>query len=218
MKSPGKPSLRRTHRTLNTSKGWLRCETAAILGVWQPPTRCSPTPRRGLDLPTDVGMDPARYGVHVEARRSDGTRYTLFRLGPYTQTWLVGHDADRLNSELAGKAATVVPGFTAVAKNAPFDVSDHESYDDPYKTDATVLLAPPSPGGCRRDQCPVQDRGRRSWRSSTHALRSAAPPEGCPEGLRLRTQRKRDRGLGPAVGSRHRLSKRCGRSRSGRRW
>lgn len=33
MKSPGKPSLRRTHRTLNTSKGWLRSETAAILGV-----------------------------------------------------------------------------------------------------------------------------------------------------------------------------------------
>jgi hypothetical protein len=42
---------------------------------------------------------------------------------------------------LAGKAATIVPGFTVTAKGAPFDVSDHESYDDPYETDAAVLLA-----------------------------------------------------------------------------
>ncbi|WP_328760622.1 hypothetical protein [Streptomyces sp. NBC_00271] len=86
-------------------------------------------------------MAPVNYGVHVEARRSDGTGHTLLRLGPYFQTWLVGHDADRLNTELAGKAATIVPGFAVTAKGASFDVSDHEGYGDPYETDAAVLLA-----------------------------------------------------------------------------
>ncbi|MFI7405990.1 hypothetical protein ACIBW9_36920 [Streptomyces sp. NPDC049541] len=33
----------------------------------------------------------------------------MLRLGPYSQTWLATHDADRLNTELAGKAATVLP-------------------------------------------------------------------------------------------------------------
>ncbi|MFJ3176391.1 hypothetical protein ACIPJK_37280 [Streptomyces roseus] len=86
-------------------------------------------------LPDDIGMPPAHYGVHVEARRPDGTGYTLLRLGPYTQTWLASHHADRLNHELEGKATTIVPGCTATAKSAPFDVSDHESYSDPYAID-----------------------------------------------------------------------------------
>ncbi|WP_121414430.1 hypothetical protein [Streptomyces sp. NBC_00271] len=121
--------------------GWLRCETDKILGAWKPAYEPRTHAAAGLDLPDDVGMAPANYGVHVEARRSDGTGYTLLRLGPYFQTWLAGRDADRLNTELAGKAATVVPGFTVTAKAAPFDVSDHERYDDPYATDAAVLLA-----------------------------------------------------------------------------
>ncbi|MFJ7146752.1 hypothetical protein ACIQVT_00825 [Streptomyces sp. NPDC100445] len=86
-------------------------------------------------------MPPANYAVHVEARRQDNTGYTLLRLGPYTQTWLASRDADRLNTNLAGKAATVIPGFTLTAKGAPFDVSDHESHADPYDADVTALLA-----------------------------------------------------------------------------
>uniref|UniRef100_UPI002F916BEA hypothetical protein n=1 Tax=Streptomyces sp. NBC_01562 TaxID=2975879 RepID=UPI002F916BEA len=121
--------------------GWLRCETDKILGAWKPAYEPLTHAAADLDLPDDVGMAPANYGVHIEARRSDGTGYTLLRLGPYFQTWLAGHDADRLNTELAGRAATVIPGFTVTAKAAPFDVSDHESYDDPYETDAAVLLA-----------------------------------------------------------------------------
>ncbi|WP_333741113.1 hypothetical protein [Streptomyces sp. IBSBF 2806] len=121
--------------------GWLRCETDTILGAWNPAYEPLTHAAAGLDLPEDVGMAPANYGVHVEARRSDGTGYRLLRLGPYFQTWIAGHDADRLNTELAGKAATVVPGFTLTAKAAPFDVSDHEAYDDPYVTDAALLLA-----------------------------------------------------------------------------
>lgn len=120
--------------------GWPRCETADILGAWNPAYEPLTHAAAGLGLPADVDMAPANYGVHVEARRSDGTGYTLLRLGPYNQTWLADHDADRLNTELAGKAATVVPGFTVTAKAAPFDVSDHESYDDPDATDAAVLL------------------------------------------------------------------------------
>jgi hypothetical protein len=121
--------------------GWLRCETDNILGAWKPAYEPLTRAAAGLDLPEDVGMAPANYGVHVEARRSDGTGYTLLRLGPYNQTWLAGHDADRLNTELEGKAATVLPGFTVTAKGAPFDVSDHENYDDPYEADAVALLA-----------------------------------------------------------------------------
>ncbi|MGW5851805.1 hypothetical protein ACWFQ8_28325 [Streptomyces sp. NPDC055254] len=86
-------------------------------------------------------MTPAHYGVHVEARKPDGTGYTLLRLGPYTQTWLASRDADRLNTELRGRVATVLPGFTITATSAPFDVSSHESYSNPYDNDATAHLA-----------------------------------------------------------------------------
>ncbi|WP_328765375.1 MULTISPECIES: hypothetical protein [unclassified Streptomyces] len=83
---------------------------------------------------------PAHYGVHVEARRTDGTGYTLLPLGPYTQTWLASRDADRLNTTLEGRTATVIPGLTVTAKDAVFDVSDHASYTDPYDADVTALL------------------------------------------------------------------------------
>ncbi|GLW03835.1 hypothetical protein [Streptomyces lavendulae] len=86
-------------------------------------------------------MDRAHYGVHVEARRTDGSGYALLRLGPYTQTWLASRDADRLNTELAGRAALVIPGFTVTAQNAVFDVSDHASYTDPHGADVIALLA-----------------------------------------------------------------------------
>ncbi|WP_405512343.1 hypothetical protein [Streptomyces canus] len=86
-------------------------------------------------------MAPAHYGVHVEARRSDNTGHTLLRLGPYFQTWLASRDADRLNIQLEGRAATVLPGFTVTAKAAPFHVSEHESYADPYDADIAALLA-----------------------------------------------------------------------------
>uniref|UniRef100_UPI002F914B42 hypothetical protein n=1 Tax=Streptomyces atratus TaxID=1893 RepID=UPI002F914B42 len=94
-----------------------------------------------LPLPDDIGMNPAHYGVHVEAQHSDGTGHTLLRLGPCTQTWLACHDADRLSTELEGEAVTAIPGFTVTAKDAPFDVSDHESCTDPHGADAAALLA-----------------------------------------------------------------------------
>lgn len=46
-----------------------------------------------------------------------------------------------LNTELAGKAATVIPGCTVTAKGAPFNVSDHATYNDPHETDTAALLA-----------------------------------------------------------------------------
>ncbi|MFE9222786.1 hypothetical protein ACFYN3_41755 [Streptomyces lavendulae] len=130
-----------------TSKGWLRCETAAILGVWQPAYAMLTHAAAGLDLPDDVGMTPAYYGVHVEARKPDGTGCTLLRLGPYTQTWLASRDVARLNGELEGRAATAVPGFTLTVEGVPFDVSSHESYRDPCKADVAVLLAVAVAGG-----------------------------------------------------------------------
>ncbi|MFF8960781.1 hypothetical protein [Streptomyces sp. NPDC014894] len=124
-----------------TERGWLRCETSAILGFWQPGYALLTHAAANLPLPDDLGMEPAHYGVHVEARQADGTGYTLLRLGPYFQTWVASHDADHLNTELAGRAATVLPGFTVTAKNTLFDLSNHESYTDPYLTDVPALLA-----------------------------------------------------------------------------
>ncbi|MGC4986654.1 hypothetical protein ACLQ18_39695 [Streptomyces sp. DT193] len=129
------------HQLGYTGKGWLRCETTAILGIWQPTYAILTHAAADLPLPENVGMAPAHYGVHVEARRTDNTGYTLLRLGPYTQTWLASRDADRLNTELEGRAATVIPGFTVTAKDVPFRVSEHESYTDPYGADGAALLA-----------------------------------------------------------------------------
>ncbi|MCY0930857.1 hypothetical protein OTB20_32635 [Streptomyces sp. H27-H1] len=129
------------HQLGYTNRGWLRCETTTILGTWQPAYAMLTHASAGLPLPDDVGMTPAHYGVHVEARRTDGTGHTLLRLGPYFQTWVASHDAGRLNTDLASRAATVIPGFTVTAKDALFDVSDHESYADPYVADVTALLA-----------------------------------------------------------------------------
>ncbi|MEE1931205.1 hypothetical protein V1J52_24005 [Streptomyces sp. TRM 70351] len=136
------------HQLGYTGRGWLRCETTAILGLWQPDYTMLTHAAANLPLPDNLGMDPARYGVHVEARRADGTGYTLLRLGPYFQTWVASHDADRLNTELAGRAATVIPGFTVSVKDALFDVSDRDSYTDPYVTDVTALLADAVAGKC----------------------------------------------------------------------
>ncbi|WP_331762380.1 hypothetical protein OG612_45265 (plasmid) [Streptomyces sp. NBC_01527] len=122
-----------------TSKGWLRCETNTILGVWNPACAMLTHAAAGRDLPADVGMAPANYGVHVEARRSDGSGSTLLRLGPYTQVSHGDRDAARLNVELE-KTDLAVPGFTVRAVGAPFDVSDHRSYRDPYESDAAALL------------------------------------------------------------------------------
>lgn len=124
-----------------TDRGWLRCERTAILGVWQPAYAMLSHAAANLPLLDDVGMAPAHYGVHVEARRTDGTGYTLLRLGPYPQTWLASRDAGRLNTELEGRAATVIPGFTVSATGTPFHVSDHENYSDPYRTDVAALMA-----------------------------------------------------------------------------
>ncbi|MFI5945536.1 hypothetical protein ACIBCB_35565 [Streptomyces uncialis] len=129
------------HQLRYTERGWLHCETSAILGAWQPGYAPLTHAAANLPLPDDLGMKRAHYGVHVEARQADGTGRTLLRLGPYFQTWVASHDADHLNTELAGRAATVLPGFTVTAKDALFDVSNHESYTDPYLTDVAALLA-----------------------------------------------------------------------------
>lgn len=123
-----------------TSTGWLRCDTSTILGAWQPAYRLLTHAAAGLNLPADTGMTPAHYSVHVEARRSDGTGYTLLRLGPYTQCRHADRDADRLNTHMEGKADTITPGATLRAAAAPFDVNDHTAYHDPYEADATALL------------------------------------------------------------------------------
>ncbi|MFC8247561.1 hypothetical protein [Streptomyces chartreusis] len=138
--TPQAAAYRHGRQLRYTERGWLRCETTAILGTWQPAYALLTHAAANLPLPDDVGMAPAHYGVHVEARRADGTGYVLLRLGPYTQTWLASRDADRLNTELEGRAALVIPGFTVTAKDAVFHVSDHDSYADPHGADVTALL------------------------------------------------------------------------------
>ncbi|MDQ1022439.1 hypothetical protein QF035_000021 [Streptomyces umbrinus] len=139
LEHPGYPYTPYPHRY--TRKGWLRCETKAILGVWNPAYQMLTHAAAGLDLPDDVGMAPALYGVHVEARRKNNRGYILLRLGPYTQARHTDRDVDRLSAHLEGKADTVLPGFTLTVKGAVFDVSDHLAYCDPYEADALALLA-----------------------------------------------------------------------------
>ncbi|MEW1552264.1 hypothetical protein [Streptomyces tsukubensis] len=127
------------HQLGYTGKGWLRCETTAILGTWQPAYTMLTHADANLPLPTDLGMDPAHYAVHIEARHPDGASRALLRLGPYTQTRHATRAASRINAELE-RNATGVPSRTVTAKTAPFNVNDHDKYADLH-ADATALQA-----------------------------------------------------------------------------
>ncbi|MEU6102777.1 hypothetical protein [Streptomyces flaveolus] len=122
--------------------GWLRCETSKILGVWSSAYEMLTHAAAGLDLPDDVGMDPAHYALCIEARRRDDSRagFTLLLIGPYTQTRHAQQDYDRITAALNGKETTLVPGSRVSVRYAPFDVSDHQLFTDPYESDAVALL------------------------------------------------------------------------------
>ncbi|MHB6912829.1 hypothetical protein [Streptomyces sp. DB-54] len=126
-----------------TERGWLRCETTAILGIWQPGYTMLTHAAAGLPLPNDVGMDPAHYALYLEARKRDDSHdgFTLLHLGPYTQTRHAQQDHGRLTAALDGRETTIVPGYRVSARYAPFDVSDHQLFTDPYEADAAALLA-----------------------------------------------------------------------------
>ncbi|MGJ5797544.1 hypothetical protein [Streptomyces griseorubiginosus] len=74
------------HQLGYTGRGWLRCETTTILGIWQPAYAMLTHAAANFRLPDDVGMAPAHYGVHVEARRSDNTGHVVLRLGPSSRS------------------------------------------------------------------------------------------------------------------------------------
>ncbi|MFJ5725626.1 hypothetical protein [Streptomyces sp. NPDC093149] len=85
-------------------------------------------------------MDPANNATYAEARKTDSKGYTLLRLGPYTQARHVSQDTDRITPALEGRETAVIPGFRVSARPAPFAVSDHELFTDPYEADAVALL------------------------------------------------------------------------------
>ncbi|CAL9676204.1 hypothetical protein [Streptomyces sp. enrichment culture] len=125
-----------------TERGWLRCQTTAILGVWQPGYAMLTHAAAGLPLPDDLGMAPAHYALHIEARKRDGSPdgFTLLRLGPYTQTRHAQQDHDRLTAALDGRETTLVPGHHVSVRYAPFDVRDHHLFADPYVADVVAIL------------------------------------------------------------------------------
>ncbi|MBZ6093433.1 hypothetical protein KVH02_34795 [Streptomyces olivaceus] len=125
-----------------TERGWLRCNTSAILGFWQPGYAMLTHATAGLPLPDDIGMDPAHYALYIEARKRDDSLdgYTLLRVGPYTQTRHAQLDYDRLTAALDGRETTLVPGHRVSVRYAPFDVSDHQLFADPYEADAVAFL------------------------------------------------------------------------------
>ncbi|MGX1025428.1 hypothetical protein RKD37_000134 [Streptomyces ambofaciens] len=125
-----------------TERGWLRCETSAILGFWQPGYAMLTHAVTGLPLPDDVGMDPVHYALYIEARKRDGTLdgFTLLRVGPYTQTRHAQQDYDRLTATLNGRETSLVPGYRVSVRFGPFDVSDHQLFADPYEADTVALL------------------------------------------------------------------------------
>ncbi|MFJ2745868.1 hypothetical protein ACIO3O_40125 [Streptomyces sp. NPDC087440] len=122
-------------------RGWLRCETAAILGVWQPGHSILTHAAANLSLPDDLGMDPAHYAVTVEACKEDGNGHTLLRLGPYVQTGHASHDVARITTALAGRETALVPGAWISAWTTAFDASDHEGYVDPYTAEVADVAA-----------------------------------------------------------------------------
>ncbi|MEU2608893.1 hypothetical protein [Streptomyces albus] len=130
------------HQLGYTDRGWLRCETTKILGFWQPGYTALTHAAADLPLPDDVGMEPAHYALHIEARKRDNSLdgYTLLRLGPYTQTRHAQQDHDRLTAALDGRETTLVPGHRVSVRYAPFDVSDHRLFADPYQADPVALL------------------------------------------------------------------------------
>ncbi|MFH8797581.1 hypothetical protein [Streptomyces sp. NPDC017941] len=123
------------HQLGYTSRGWLRCQTLAILGLWHPAYAMLSHAAANLSLPADVGMSPAHYGVHLEGRHRDGTRHTLLRVGPYSQSWQALRDADRINRAARDGSISALDGCTIAAADMPFIVSDHKSYVDPYGPD-----------------------------------------------------------------------------------
>ncbi|MCX4581059.1 hypothetical protein OHB41_49805 [Streptomyces sp. NBC_01571] len=124
-----------------TDTGWLRCKTATILGIWNPSYTALTHAAANLPLPDDVGMDRAHYAIHIQARRSDNTEYTLLRLGPYFQNRITSRDVDRLNTALKRGTALAIPDITLTAEDAQFNVNEYATYTDPYQADVVSLLA-----------------------------------------------------------------------------
>ncbi|MEU5443652.1 hypothetical protein [Streptomyces griseofuscus] len=125
-----------------TERAWLRCETTAILGFWQPGYAMLTHAAAGLPLPDDVGMEPAHYALYIEARKRDDSLdgFTLLRVGPYTRTRHAQQDYDRLTATLDARETTLVPGHRVSVRFGPFDVSDYRLFTDPYETDVVALL------------------------------------------------------------------------------
>ncbi|WFB88334.1 MULTISPECIES: hypothetical protein [Streptomyces] len=125
-----------------TERGWLRCPTSSILGFWKPGYAMLTHAAADLPLPDDIGMEPAHYALYIEARKRDDSLngHTLLRVGPYTQTRHAQQDYDRLTIALDGRETTLVPGHRVAARYAPFDVSDHQLFADPYEADPLALL------------------------------------------------------------------------------
>uniref|UniRef100_UPI003F4918D3 hypothetical protein n=1 Tax=Streptomyces achromogenes TaxID=67255 RepID=UPI003F4918D3 len=129
-------------RELGYTRGWLRCQTTAILGLWQPGYTLLTHAAANLALPDELGMDPAHYALYIDARRydDDPDGFTLLRLGPYTRIRDAQQDYDRIAAALDGRETILVPGHRVSARFGPFDVSDHQLFADPYEADVVALL------------------------------------------------------------------------------
>ncbi|WP_329564348.1 hypothetical protein OG711_38400 (plasmid) [Streptomyces uncialis] len=125
-----------------TERGWLRCNTTAILGTWQPAYATLTHAAASIPLPDDLGMEPAHYALYIEARKRDDSLdgFTLLRLGPYTQTRHAQQDYDRLTAALDGRETTLAPGYRISARFGPLGVSDRQMFTAPYQADAAALL------------------------------------------------------------------------------
>jgi hypothetical protein len=138
--TPNAAAYRHGRQIGYTSRGWLRCRTADIVGLWQPDYTMLTHASIGRSLPDDIGMEPAHYALVVDARTSDKSRdrVTLLRLGPYTQTRHTQEAHNRLTAALEGRETVVVPGARVTVRYAPFD--PRRVFTDPYGADIEELL------------------------------------------------------------------------------
>ncbi|GAA5705685.1 hypothetical protein Save01_06538 [Streptomyces avermitilis] len=178
--------------------GWLRCETDSIHGAWNPAYAPLTHAAAGLDLPAVVGMAPANYGVHVEARRPDNTGYTLLRLGPYNQTGSL--PATPIASTPSWRAARPpsAPGSRSPRRPRRSTSATTRATTTRTRPMPPCSWRPLSPARCRHDDGPVRDRDQRDRRRKRPSRRMPLDPQRRGRG------RQRVHRLPRAVRRRHR--------------
>lgn len=84
-----------------TERGWLRCETSAILGFLQPGYAMLTHAAAGLPLPDGVGIAPAHYALYSPASPHLSYRFFYVDRKAVGDVGLGGHVGDRAAASMS---------------------------------------------------------------------------------------------------------------------